>query len=106
MNDKTTFNVSDDVKVDMDVSNSKSVSMDISGGIVVKTNDDYEKLKNKPTLDGETIIGAMFEKDPTVSKWAKESKKPQYTADEIGAVSKEEVETLNIKDLNALWDEL
>lgn len=51
---------------------------------------DYNSLKNKPTLNGQTIQGDMQETDPTVSDWAKEAKKPTYTPDEVDAVSKDD----------------
>lgn len=47
---------------------------------------DYEKLKNLPSLDGETIKGNIQEKDPTVPDWAKSERKPSYTAAETGSV--------------------
>ena len=34
---------------------------------------DYNKLINKPTLDGETIQNNMKEKDPTVPEWVKKA---------------------------------
>ena len=39
--------------------------------------------------------GISQETDPTVPAWAKEPNKPTYSADEIGAVSKEEFNTLS-----------
>lgn len=50
---------------------------------------DYNKLKNKPTLNGETIIGDMNEIDPTVPEWAKAETKPTYTYQEVEAVGAE-----------------
>ena len=34
---------------------------------------DYNKLINKPTLDGEIIQNNMKEKDPTVPEWVKKA---------------------------------
>ena len=34
---------------------------------------DYNKLINKPTLDGETIQNDIKEKDPTVPEWVKKA---------------------------------
>lgn len=49
---------------------------------------DYETdVYNKPTLDGVTINGDVNEKDPAVPDWAKNSSKPSYTSDEVGAVN-------------------
>ena len=50
---------------------------------------DYEKLRNHPSLDGREIIGDIEEKDPTVPDWAKEPDKPVYTAEEIGALAED-----------------
>ena len=36
-------------------------------------NHDYNKLINKPTLDGEIIQNDMKEKDPTVPEWIKKA---------------------------------
>ena len=33
--------------------------------------------------------GVMVEQDPTVPAWAKQLEKPKYTADEVGAISKD-----------------
>lgn len=46
--------------------------------------------------------GITQETDPTVPAWAKQPEKPKYTAEEVGAASKEEVERLSeeIVDLN------
>lgn len=40
-------------------------------------------------------IGVVEEIDPTVPAWAKEPTKPPYTADEVGAYSKEEINGFN-----------
>lgn len=47
---------------------------------------DYNQLKNLPTLNGKPIIGDVSEEDPTVPNWAKQEKKPNYTAEEINAL--------------------
>lgn len=47
---------------------------------------DYEKLRNLPSLDGQRIIGDVKERDPTVPSWAKENSKPVYTAEEVGGI--------------------
>ena len=39
--------------------------------------------------------GITKETDPTVPKWAKEPEKPKYTAEEVGAASKEEFNKLS-----------
>lgn len=62
---------------------------------------DYTKLKNKPTLNGKTIVGDMWETDPTVPDWAKATSKPTYSADEIGAVQENSV--VSIAELAELF---
>lgn len=57
---------------------------------------DYEKLKNLPALNGKTFIGNMQETDPTVPEWAKNPVPP--SAETLGleavkeAISLEELE--------------
>lgn len=65
---------------------------------------DYNKLKNKPTLNGKEIVGAMEEEDPTVSGWAKEPTKPSYTAEEVGAIKNDEIKAISLDELNSLWE--
>lgn len=49
--------------------------------------DDYEKLKNLPSLNGEVIKGEMNEIDPTVPDWAKQENKPEYSPEELNAIN-------------------
>ena len=67
---------------------------------------DYNKLKNKPKLDGIEIIGDMHEKDPTVPGWAKAESKPSYNAEEVGAVDADDSIPLDEIDtlFNGLFD--
>lgn len=55
---------------------------------------DYEKLRNKPRLNGVEIIGDVEETDPTVPGWAKARDKPRYTAEEVGGLDVEGALTL------------
>lgn len=73
-------------------------------GYVIRAPGDYEKLRSLPTLDGVTIIGDVHEKDPTVPEWAKEETRPNYTAEDVGAVSKSEIGELSIETLTSIWD--
>lgn len=45
-----------------------NAEMDLTDGkeIYKETTNNYEELRNLPTLNGEVIIGDMQEKDPTV----------------------------------------
>lgn len=76
-------------------------SMELSSGITIVSND-YEKLRNKPTLNGEEILGDMNESDPTVPAWAKKSTKPDYNYDEVAAVGAENA--LTIAEIKAMVD--
>lgn len=47
---------------------------------------DYRKLNNKPSINGIELYDNYDEIDPTVPSWAKNPAKPDYTAEEVGAV--------------------
>ena len=81
----------------------ESLGFDFKEQYVAGTSD-YNKLKNKPTLNGKEIIGAMEEVDPTVSGWAKEPTKPSYTAEEVGAIKNDEIKAISLDELNSLWE--
>ncbi len=83
------------MRIDMEIDqDDNTVSLDVKEVYQVGTGDDYEKLKNKPRLNGRVIVGDIEETDPTVPEWAKSPTKPQYTADELNALSKEDAITL------------
>ena len=65
-------------------------------------NRDYEKLQNKPMLNGKELIGNVQEEDPTVPSWAKSVGKPTYSAQEVGAVSTNDAITL--AEINELFN--
>ena len=52
---------------------------------------DYRKLNNKPTINGTELYDNYNEIDPTVPDWAKKEVKPEYTAEEVGAVDEENI---------------
>lgn len=62
----------------------------------------YNDLKDKPTLNGKTIQGAMDEEDPTVPDWAKQPTKPGYSAEDVGAIPADSA--LGEADLEHMWD--
>ena len=66
--------------------------------------DDYNILKNKPTLNGVILQGDVQEKDPTVPDWAKSQTRPVYSAQDVGALGKEDVEELSLTALEQLWN--
>lgn len=66
--------------------------------------DDYNILKNKPTLNGVVLQGDVQEKDPTVPDWAKSQTRPVYSAQDVGALGKEDVEEISLTALEQLWN--
>lgn len=62
---------------------------------------DYELLVNKPSINGEELIGNYDEIDPTVPEWAKQETKPTYTYDEVGAVGAEN--ELHISEIDRMF---
>lgn len=77
---------------------------------VIKTGgtgtNDYNVLINKPRLDGVTIQGDMYEKDPTVPDWAKAQTRPTYTANDVGAVATGDIEDITLAALENMWNTL
>jgi len=64
---------------------------------------DYEKLRNKPKLNGNEIIGEVEEIDPTVPTWAKAETRPIYTPEDIGAMAEGSVTSISTTELDELW---
>ena len=90
--------------IDVIIENEGDIGADVDEAIVTQIGgNDYEKLRNLPTLNGETIIGDMVEIDPTVHQWAKNPNKPAYTADEVGAV--DEDSAISLEYLASLFDD-
>ena len=65
----------------------------------------YDDLSDKPKLNGQTIQGDIDEIDPTVPAWAKQSEKPAYNAEEIGALSKSDIQIVTAADFENMWNE-
>ena len=86
-----------------------NVTFDVSPGFEVhladeiKLSKDYNRLENLPKLDGRTIIGDIPELDPTVPDWAKTPTKPEYNAEEVGAIPEGAIRVL---DDGAFWEML
>ena len=89
------FDLQNSMNLDMDVSTYDTEIDTEMKSIYKYTSDNYENLKNLPSLNGKKIIGNMQEIDPTVPNWAKQESKPSYTASEVGAVSDENALSLN-----------
>lgn len=72
----------------------------------VEGTSDYNKLKNKPKLNGNEIIGEVEEIDPTVPLWAKAETRPVYTPEDVGAMAEGSVTNLSTTELDELWNSL
>ena len=72
----------------------------------VEGTNDYNKLKNKPKLNGNEIIGDVEEIDPTVPTWAKAETRPVYTPEDIGAMAEGSVTSVSTTKLDELWNSL
>lgn len=74
MSERLVLNVRDEDRTELEASDNIFVDAD------------YNKLKHLPKLDGRPIIGDIPELDPTVPAWAKAPTKPEYNAEEVGAI--------------------
>lgn len=83
----------------------ETLSLDLDEKFVEGTSD-YNKLKNKPKLNGNEIIGEVEEIDPTVPTWAKSETRPVYTADDVGAMKEGSVTSASTNELDELWNSL
>lgn len=72
----------------------------------VEGTSDYNKLKNKPKLNGNEIIGEVEEIDPTVPAWAKAETRPVYTPEDIGAMAEGSVASVSTNELDEIWNSL
>lgn len=72
----------------------------------VEDTSDYNKLKNKPKLNGNEIIGEVEEIDPTVPTWAKAETRPVYTPEDVGAMAEGSVISVSTSELDELWNSL
>lgn len=72
----------------------------------VEGTSDYNKLKNKPKLNGNEIIGEVEEIDPTVPLWAKAETRPVYTPEDVGAMAEGSVTNISTTKLDELWNSL
>lgn len=91
MSERVMLNVRDEDRVELDASDNIFVDAD------------YNKLKHLPKLDGRPIIGDIPELDPTVPAWAKAPTKPEYKAEEVGAIPEGAIRVLDNGDF---WEML
>lgn len=92
-------NISKDIDVDFEISEDFELKL----ADEVHLNRNYNELLNLPKLDGRLIIGDIPELDPTVPAWAKKPTKPEYKAEEVGAIPEG---TILVLDDGAFWEML
>ena len=80
------------------------VELDASDNIFVDA--DYNILKHLQKLDGRPIIGDIPELDPTVPDWAKTPTKPEYSAEEVGAIPEGAMVELDAGDFAEMWESI
>ena len=94
---------SDDLEFDSEFSTPETLSLEGDIGVIHPvTANDYRKLVNKPHINGTELYDNYDEIDPTVPLWAKENTKPEYTAEEVGALN-EDAE-MSLTDVKGIWD--
>lgn len=91
MSERVVLNVRDEDRTELEASDN------------IFADADYNKLKHLPKLDGRPIIGDIPELDPTVPGWAKAPTKPEYTAEDVGAVPEGSIRVLGDGDF---WEML
>lgn len=93
-------------KLQVEINEEKeTLSLGLDEKFVEGTND-YNKLKNKPKLNGNEIIGEVEEIDPTVPTWAKSETRPVYTPEDVGAMAEGSVTSVSTTELDELWNSL
>lgn len=85
---------------------SDKLQIEISDEKFVEGTSDYNKLENKPKLNGNEIIGEVEEIDPTVPTWAKAETRPVYTPEDVGAMAEGSVTSVSTTELDELWNSL
>ena len=91
MSERVVLNVRDEDRTELEASDN------------IFADADYNKLKHLPKLDGRPIIGDIPELDPTVPAWAKAPTKPEYNANEVGAIPEGSIRVLGDGDF---WEML
>lgn len=89
--------------IEFAVTFSESPGFDVDMVDEMRVSRSYNDLEDKPKLNGETIVGDMVETDPTVPNWAKAPTKPEYTAEDVGAIPEG---TIRVLDDGDFWEML
>lgn len=94
---------SDNLEFDSEATSPETLLMEGDVGILHEvSSNNYRKLINKPTINGTELYDNYDEIDPTVPSWAKEETKPEYTAEEVGAI--DEDASISLTDIKSIWD--
>ena len=94
--------LSDDEAIQMELAlQDDVVPMEVSPSGGAGGTYDYQELINKPSINGVELFENYDEIDPTVPDWSKEPTKPNYTADEVGAI--DEDNEVPFADLLSAW---
>ena len=94
-----------DEEVVLSTSSKQKMSVE-SDSVIVHESRSYNDLSDKPSLDGVIIQGEMHETDPTVAAWAKEPTRPVYTAEDVGAIAKDDISDIGVTEISKLWEGL
>ena len=107
MNDEFSINLAEEnEKLGLNLKEKKeSLGFDFKEQYVAGTSD-YNKLKNKPKLNGNEIIGEVEEIDPTVPTWAKSETRPVYTSEDVGAMAEGSIASVSTTEIDELWNSL
>lgn len=89
--------------IEFSVTFSEGPGFDVDMVDEMRVSRSYNDLEDKPKLNGETIVGDMVETDPTVPNWAKAPTKPEYNANEVGAIPEGAIRVLGDGDF---WEML
>lgn len=90
--------------IEFAVTFSESPGFDVDMVDEMRVSRSYNDLEDKPRLNGETIVGDMVETDPTVPNWAKAPTKPEYNAEEVGAIPEGAMVQLDAGDFAEMWE--
>lgn len=89
------------IDVEMEVDGIE-LEADIEPAVNLGSTNDYNQLINRPKINGTVLHGNYNEIDPTVPDWAKQENKPQYSAEEVGALN--ENNEMGFANVKAIWD--
>ncbi len=97
------FIFSETEELDFDTGPDEEIDVDV-GEVTKEVTSDYRQLINRPSINGTSLLENYDEIDPTVPMWAKRTRKPKYTAKEIGALDANS--EVSFSDIKELWDSI